>query len=714
MLKKITLTFLVLLILGIKASFSYNDLWVQDPQGWNIRGQGTIENATISVRPVGLYMEYGLYLTFSAKGLGFSNADIVEIRFAFDLPEDAIVHDSWLWVDDEIIRGEIMDKWTASSIYEDIVSRRKDPSILFKRSRTQYELLIYPMAGNKSRRVKISYLAPAQWNSKNVLASLPTNVLATSKHPVSTFHLLTWLDDEWENPKIAEFPNIEFQGRYDTTHGNFLRADIPVDAIQSSLHFSVNSPLKNGVYIKNYENNDEGIYQLAFLPSQALDLTAVNKKIAILINYEDANSSITANEIISILKSQLLTQFAPTDSFNLILSNLSIKRASENWMPIDSTVIENAFKNLGQNPLAGYSNLPSLLANGIEFVKTHGNDASLLLLSNSDHLGDTKFDNQLVDDLMSIMDPVLPIHIVDFQTQNFSIYRIGGHYYYGDEYFYINLSRATSANYFNSQSGIPLSELLDRAINSSSGFINFFDLHTKLENGFCFGRYNMNPGSQSTYYNRPILQVGKYEGTFPFVIEASGVYNSKSFTQQITVEENKTFPPDTLSEEIWVGKYIQSLESQMQTNDIVAEIVDNSINHRVLSIYSAFLCLEPSRGGKVCYECFDEVLAGVEQFEKDTETDSLLQAYPNPFNAQTIIKFSTSNSINPKDLTFKIYNIMGQVVRSFEPNGSSDKSSYQFIWDGKDENGITISSGNYFFIASTPHNRYSLKLLLLQ
>jgi Ca-activated chloride channel family protein len=112
-------------------ALGFDQLWIQHPQQQFRQGQGTIEQAMISIRPQGLYMEYGLYLTFSARGLSFTARDSVEVRFFFDLPAEAIVHDLWLWVGDEIVRAKIYDRWTASSIYENIVRRRRDPAILF-------------------------------------------------------------------------------------------------------------------------------------------------------------------------------------------------------------------------------------------------------------------------------------------------------------------------------------------------------------------------------------------------------------------------------------------------------------------------------------------------------------------------------------------------------------------------------------------------------
>jgi len=92
------------------------------------------------------------------------------------LPENAIVDDSWLWIGKDIIKAKLMDKWTATGIYEGIVKRRKDPSILMKQSATQYELRVFPLVGNQTRKVKITYLMPITWSKINVAASLPTEV----------------------------------------------------------------------------------------------------------------------------------------------------------------------------------------------------------------------------------------------------------------------------------------------------------------------------------------------------------------------------------------------------------------------------------------------------------------------------------------------------------------------------------------------------------
>ena len=317
-------------------------------------------------------------------------------------------------------------------------------------------------------------------------------------------------------------------------------------------------------------------------------------------------------------------------------------------------------------------------------------------------------------DLLALMNPVLPIQIADFQTHNFAFHFIGGRGYYGNEYFYTNIARQTSANYHNIRnSGYSFNQLTELCFQSLSGYMSAFELHTTLQNGFCYARYDLNPPGNEIYLDRPILQVGKYSGDLPFIVEASGFYRSQPFFQRFLLEEPEISITDSLSEEMWVGNYIRALEAQTQTNTVIAEIIDQSINERVLSRYSAFLCLDPARGGEICYECVDEtqLVTGIAE-TPETEADSLLQVYPNPFNAQTTITVNLRTPVDGKHLQIRIFNILGQLVRTFRPEIAAGQRTLQVKWDGTNDQRVAVASGTYLLVVQTPTLRKTMKLLL--
>ncbi|MCJ7508335.1 MAG: T9SS type A sorting domain-containing protein [candidate division Zixibacteria bacterium] len=89
---------------------------------------------------------------------------------------------------------------------------------------------------------------------------------------------------------------------------------------------------------------------------------------------------------------------------------------------------------------------------------------------------------------------------------------------------------------------------------------------------------------------------------------------------------------------------------------------------------------------------------------------ALSQNYPNPFNSETVIEYTL-----PKQARVKIviYNVLGQKVKTLldqkEPLGYR-----RVIWDGKNENGETVSSGIYFYRIETEGFIQAKKMLLLK
>ena len=72
---------------------------------------------------------------------------------------------------------------------------------------------------------------------------------------------------------------------------------------------------------------------------------------------------------------------------------------------------------------------------------------------------------------------------------------------------------------------------------------------------------------------------------------------------------------------------------------------------------------------------------------------ALRQNYPNPFNPSTVIQYALPKSSFVK---VEIYNILGQRVRSLVEE--EEQPGYKMIqWDGRDDSGVEVSSGVYFY-----------------
>lgn len=72
---------------------------------------------------------------------------------------------------------------------------------------------------------------------------------------------------------------------------------------------------------------------------------------------------------------------------------------------------------------------------------------------------------------------------------------------------------------------------------------------------------------------------------------------------------------------------------------------------------------------------------------------ALNQNYPNPFNPTTTISFALPVA---EKVRIDVYNIQGQKVKTLI-DGERSAGVHQVIWDGRDKNGILVSSGVYFY-----------------
>ena len=68
--------------------------------------------------------------------------------------------------------------------------------------------------------------------------------------------------------------------------------------------------------------------------------------------------------------------------------------------------------------------------------------------------------------------------------------------------------------------------------------------------------------------------------------------------------------------------------------------------------------------------------------------------YPNPFNPETTIQFTTENT--EKKIELVIYNLKGQKVKTLI-NKVLPAGNHSVVWAGKNTNNKTVASGIYFY-----------------
>ncbi len=99
--------------------------------------------------------------------------------------------------------------------------------------------------------------------------------------------------------------------------------------------------------------------------------------------------------------------------------------------------------------------------------------------------------------------------------------------------------------------------------------------------------------------------------------------------------------------------------------------------------------------------------------EEDTPKEQLSyklkQNYPNPFGAITTISFTLPDA---KGIELKIYDLRGRLVKTFSLFSPHSSLTSSVTWDGRNDSGIKVSSGIYFY-KLTSKNFTAVKKLIL-
>ena len=89
-----------------------------------------------------------------------------------------------------------------------------------------------------------------------------------------------------------------------------------------------------------------------------------------------------------------------------------------------------------------------------------------------------------------------------------------------------------------------------------------------------------------------------------------------------------------------------------------------------------------------------------------------ISVYPNPFNPTANIALSINKNDIQLPVSVKIFNIRGQLVKTIVNNEVVQTTN--FVWNGKDNNGNSTSSGMYFVKMKTATSEVSKKMLLIK
>jgi ferritin-like metal-binding protein YciE len=77
--------------------------------------------------------------------------------FHFPLPQDASISDFGMWIGNDLVEADVVEKQRAREIYETILRERRDPGLLEWTAGNLFKARVFPIEPNSEKRIKIVY-----------------------------------------------------------------------------------------------------------------------------------------------------------------------------------------------------------------------------------------------------------------------------------------------------------------------------------------------------------------------------------------------------------------------------------------------------------------------------------------------------------------------------------------------------------------------------
>lgn len=175
---------------------------------------------------------------------------------------------------------------------------------------------------------------------------------------------------------------------------------------------------------------------------------------------------------------------------------------------------------------------------------------------------------------------------------------------------------------------------------------------------------------------------------------------------------------DSTSNPIIGGDINNSNNIYFNTADIGAQVFRNGSGNVINAQYNYWGNCPPSSHDIFplnqfnVSNCLENIVGVIDEYKFSFANNyNLSQNYPNPFNSFTTFYYS----IRKKDVVqINIYDITGKLVRTLI-NEEKYIGTYTVNWDGKDEFGVIVSSGVFFYTLKISNkNILSKKMVLIK
>lgn len=253
-----------------------------------------------------------------------------EGTYVFPLPEEATINDFGMWVDGELLKGEILPADKARSIYEEIVRRQRDPALLEYIGRNTFRARIFPIEPHSEKHVEIKYTEILSLNNGVIHYRYPLDTERFSPKPIEDVSIHVKIHSNEAIKTIYSSSHdiaIDRQDDYHVAVG-YEGTDVLPDT-DFDLYYTV-SEKDIGLNLLSYTDGyQDGFFLLLVAPQVETDTADIVARDVILVL--DKSGSMRGEKLSQAKKALhfVLDNLNDEDRFNVIEFSTGVRQFSE-------------------------------------------------------------------------------------------------------------------------------------------------------------------------------------------------------------------------------------------------------------------------------------------------------------------------------------------------------------------------------------------------
>lgn len=284
---------------------------------------------------------------------------VLEGVFYFPLPQDASISGFGMWIGDEYVHADVVEKQRAREIYETILRERRDPGLLEWTGGNIFKARVFPIGAEK--RIKISYtqVLPKVGDTYRYLYALQSEMMRL--HPLKKLQIEVKVSSTEPLGAVAS-PSHPCRIRT-TANAASIEFDAQEYSPQADFELQVATRAEAGALtVVPHRRADDGYFLVGFnVPSAGENRreTLPDGKPLSLIVIADTSGSVTGNA----RKTQLdfiyalLTSLSEADRFALMTSDTEPRWCTPDLVPAKDDAIVHALRFVGARRPLGWTDL---------------------------------------------------------------------------------------------------------------------------------------------------------------------------------------------------------------------------------------------------------------------------------------------------------------------------------------------------------------------